>query len=292
MNEIDHHSDGIDHRLLSEWRIDLERTRSAQTVKSYLAELVLICESLGEPLHLASTGRIKESIWRGSPAPNTVRRRLSTLKAFELWCAVEGVTLGWTAQGIEVPRVPRSDPTVIDLVAWRRLSRSIGGDADRLCVGLCLYLGLRRGEVVGLTGGQIADDSIQRLLRKGGHRQTIPAGIVVDAWERTRPDWQAGQWWDGLQAYSSTLGSADPLWPGQGTQFDRGQRLTRLVSRRSASIGVQCSPHVLRHTMATELAKSLPAPIVGSILGHADLSTMTAYVRASGVELRSVLDGL
>jgi integrase/recombinase XerD len=76
----------------------------------------------------------------------------------------------------------------------------------------------------------------------------------------------------------------------------RGQRLSgQLIYKRvreygeSAGISKRVSPHILRHSGATELAKSgCDISIVASILGHAPCTDTQVYCRVAGVEVRKL----
>jgi integrase len=48
--------------------------------------------------------------------------------------------------------------------------------------------------------------------------------------------------------------------------------------------------HDLRHTVASELARSAPLTVVRDALGHADIATTSGYSHASSIEVRQALD--
>ena len=75
----------------------------------------------------------------------------------------------------------------------------------------------------------------------------------------------------------------------QMTEF----QLSGFFKRLGKHVGFPISAHRLRHTMATEIAKSGKIKPLQQILGHADIrTTMNFYVHPDMDELRSLIQGL
>ena len=77
-----------------------------------------------------------------------------------------------------------------------------------------------------------------------------------------------------------------------GHQMDVNQ-LSRFFRRLGNNMGFPISPHRLRHTMATEIAKTGQLKPLQQILGHNDIgTTMNFYVHPDMDQLRSVINTL
>jgi integrase len=78
----------------------------------------------------------------------------------------------------------------------------------------------------------------------------------------------------------------------KGVKMTEGQ-VSGLFRRLCKKVGVKVSPHMLRHTMATEMAKTGQIKALQKILGHADIkTTMNFYVHPDLNQLRHVLNSL
>lgn len=76
---------------------------------------------------------------------------------------------------------------------------------------------------------------------------------------------------------------------GRGVQHRYVQEMVRRYADR-AGIGKRTTPHVLRHTFATDLYRETRnIRLVQKALGHADLSTTMIYTHVFDSELRSAL---
>lgn len=71
--------------------------------------------------------------------------------------------------------------------------------------------------------------------------------------------------------------------------FEAASEQMRAAGVRGAGRVARGSPHWLRHTFATHAIETVPADVVGSVLGHASMATTTLYTRT---ELRRKVNGL
>ena len=181
------------------------------------------------------------------------------------------------------------------------------GDA----LALSLWLGLRRGEVLGLSWESIdlaaRTVSIEAMLVrtpdgtelkshvKGGRSKArtvpVPTG-VADILERRRvrqieSRLAAGEAWTGGVPGTAGLVFTDGL--GEPIKPDN---FGRAVKRLTKKAGEEVNPHALRHSAATLLASSgVPMKTAQVILGHSSI-TMTAdiYTHVMGDDLRAAAD--
>jgi integrase/recombinase XerD len=156
---------------------------------------------------------------------------------------------------------------------------------DRALLELLYGTGARISEAVGLDVDDVdLDDAAVRLRGKGGKERLVPVGsfarrAVEDYLVRGRP----------------VLAAA-----GRGTPAlflnVRGSRLSRQsawsVLREAAAraeVGVDVSPHTLRHSFATHLLDGgADLRVVQELLGHASVATTQVYTLVTVERLREV----
>jgi site-specific recombinase XerD len=204
----------------------------------------------------------------------TVKRRVAALKVFFDFLAEESDELAWPNPvrskrhaGKQPKRLPRDlqDETIEQLWAV------IAEPRNRAWFALMLRGGLRVGEIVSLTLADVlaAPQGEQparlRVCGKGRKERLIllsaDAYQVLDAWLQVRPD------------------ATDPhVFLNQ-----RGRPLTEngvewLLHRYGTQVGIQPTPHQLRHTYARQLTEAgMPISSLSKLLGHAQVTTTQIY---------------
>ena len=173
--------------------------------------------------------------------------------------------------------LPPSDPTAIDLYE-RRLRR--------LIVSILYDTGIRRVELLGLTTGAVDFSRKTMSVRgKGDKMREIP--LVAGLCEEISLYLQSVETMTGVQASPGRAllltAKGRPLYP---VYVDRAikQELGAV-----GSISGRKSPHVLRHTLATELLdEGTDLNSIKELLGHASLAATQVYTHNSIEKLKSV----
>jgi integrase/recombinase XerD len=149
--------------------------------------------------------------------------------------------------------------------------------------------GLRVSELVALPLGAL--DRRAGLLRvrgKGGRERVVPLGepalAALEAWlVEGRPRW----------AKRSRRGSDAVFLTTRGGAMTRQNFFARLriLARRAGIPSDRVSPHVLRHSFATDLLEGgADLRAVQAMLGHADLATTQIYTHVSRDRLRDTVE--
>lgn len=143
----------------------------------------------------------------------------------------------------------------------------------RALVALMLFGALRVGEALALRWEDVGDDQLH-VTGKGGHERTVAAHSVVWRSLDALP----------LQGRYVLSGADEPI------SYDQAYRWVKQVGEAA---GVRLTPHVLRHTAATELVRAgVDIRTVQDVLGHSEMSTTAAYLRVSDERTRAAINAL
>lgn len=224
-------------------------------------------------------------------APASVRRRLIGLRMFFDWSTKCGLTPVDPMTGVQVRfRRQRSLPRALSAADASRLARQAQREwEDSACavslvnfvaVGLLLSAGLRAGEAVTIRMMDVGtEDGTIRILGKG-----LRERIVFVPHPRLR---------GAVRQLASMRDepSATLLFSRRNTPLSAATlraRVKALASR--ASIAGPVTPHMLRHTAATQLLdRGADIRQVQRLLGHASLTTTEIYTHVSDEALRRVV---
>jgi site-specific recombinase XerD len=157
------------------------------------------------------------------------------------------------------------------------------GLRNRLMLDLMYRAGLRVSEVCDITPRQIhRDGTIDIFDAKGGDGTAyFDADRILpqlDRWLEIRKDW-----------YNGPKGPMPNLFIKPNGFRVSPRYLQRLMVKLRADIGITgvLTPHVLRHTFATEnLEEGLSLVEVQSLLRHAHMATTTVYLHVRDKALR------
>lgn len=148
----------------------------------------------------------------------------------------------------------------------------------RIAAALAVYAGLRAGEVAGLRPAAVDFDNETITVSetycgeptKSKHVRVVPLapGLadILKPWLRFR----RGEW----------------VVMREGRALEPKDALNGYARRACRRAGIdEVTFHDLRHTCASHLAKRIPLPMVGAILGHADPKTTARYAHHDALAL-------
>ncbi len=281
----------------------VERGRARNTIASYRRDLVAYEEFLrSSGLRVASANRsaveryMATKTRSGSGAASRARA-LTAVRGLYRFRAEEGLGDSDPTSEVPAPRVGQRLPKAISEEEVLRLLEAASGThprdlRDRAMLELLYGTGMRVGELVGLSLGDIGSDSgLIRVLGKGSKERLVPLGrFAVQSLERWldqggRPELVPRRW--------ARKGDAEALFINA-----RGGRLTRqgawevIAGRaRSVRLGDKVHPHVLRHSCATHmLARGADVRVVQELLGHASVATTQVYTKVTVEHLRGAYE--
>ena len=268
---------------------------SGHTRKAYAGDLAIFlgyCEELEANRWQDLDGRqirgyITQRHRRGVGG-RSLRRNLSSIRAFYRYLLNRGEVTQNPAEGITTPRVEKRLPETLDPERSARLVGFKGDDVltirDRAILELIYSSGLRLAECVGLDLYSIdIRDGLVTVMGKGNKTRKVPVGKyaldAVGAWLKVRSQ---------LAALDETALFVSA----------RGRRIsTRSVQQRlrhwalKQGLDTPVHPHMLRHSFATHLLESSgDLRAVQELLGHADISTTQIYTNLDFQHLASVYE--
>jgi integrase/recombinase XerD len=282
--------------------VAIERGRSPHTVAAYRRDLTSFLDGLaalgiGEPDGITPdlVTRHARALREGPhpQAPASVARALSSVRGFTRFLVEEGLLLADPAAEVPVPKLPSRLPKALTIAQVEALLAATDGDEparlrDKALLELLYATGARVSEAVALNVDDLIGEDgavdVVRLFGKGSKQRIVPVGSYARA---------------AIDAY---LVRARPLLSGPGRATPalflgvRGARLSRqnawLIIRAAgerAQLGLELSPHSMRHSFATHLLQGgADVRVVQELLGHASVATTQIYTRVTADALRDV----
>ncbi|MFR9582800.1 MAG: tyrosine-type recombinase/integrase, partial [Rikenellaceae bacterium] len=227
---------------------------------------------------------------------SSLNRELSTLRSFFRWALSQGIIDRNPAQSIPSLKQSRKLPTFIPASRMNTLNEqccTIADDGDwiasrdALIIRLFYATGLRLSELISIDLCDFSNDMLSLKVRgKGGKERLIPIMETIR---------------DEIQQYLSKIKAAE-ICISQNFPLFLTKRLTRLsrnmvyriVRRDLGEAGVQGrkSPHVLRHTFATQLLNGgADMREIQELLGHTSLQATQLYTHNSIATLTKTYQG-
>lgn len=262
-----------------------ERGLSARTMEAYGRDVARLIGYLSD-LGIVRPGDVTRlelrdyvySLKDRGLAPTSIRRALSSMRAYFAFLLEEEVIETDPTEQIESPRVWRTLPEVLSMRETERLLEA-PELSDPLCwrnravLELLYATGMRVSELTGLPlQGVDLEDRTCLVYGKGAKERMVPFGraarrALMRYLRDVRPELERGR--------------------GEGMLFlsARGRPLTRMAvwtivrkARDRAGIERPVSPHTLRHSCATHLLEGgADLAAVQELLGHVDIATTEIY---------------
>jgi site-specific recombinase XerD len=165
---------------------------------------------------------------------------------------------------------------------------------ERTLVILGLNMGLRISELLGLRWGDLIQRGrvlplvyLERTRTKSQRARAIPVN--------SRAAEAIGAWLAEVQGQGAGIRPQDPVFQGRGGQHlcrSQGHRLLVEIFNR-AQLSGRVSSHTLRKTFATLLLdQGISLPVIGELLGHANVATTQRYLGVGMGSLKEAVQGL
>lgn len=276
------------------------RKLSVHTQRAYACDLRLFVRwsghaGLAEALTAAEIEAWRHRLDAFGFSAATIKRRLAALRAMAKWLERDGHLAEDPFRRIDLGiKLPRRLPRNLGERDLRLLLNGVRtkSAADpfvhwllRFTVELLLTTGIRIGEACAIRLADLdAEGRTIRILGKGSRERQV--FLIDDQLMRL-----TGRY---LKARSATNASTDCLLvTSRGTAASPDYIRRRLhAAARSAGIAGRVTPHMLRHTAATQLLEcGVDMRFVQRLLGHSSIATTEIYTHVSDVALRDAVLG-
>jgi len=276
--------------------VSVERGLSPNTTAAYRRDLVLW------RAHLAEAGRrtLDEVEPAAVPAAlatrpekplgaSSVARVLSSVRGFHRFALEEGLVAVDVAGTTRPPKLPSRLPKAISIGQVEALLAATDGDEptrlrDKALLEMLYATGARVSEAVSLNVDDVIEGDVVRLFGKGNKQRVVPLGSYA------------------RRALDAYLVRARPVFSPRGEPTPalflgaRGARVSRQnawliiqAAAERASLGIEVSPHTLRHSFATHLLEGgADVRVVQELLGHSSVATTQIYTLVTADALRDV----
>ena len=276
---------------------------SPHTLRAYASDLTDFSTVVGRKANVRMIDReailnyVRWLIDTRGLADATVRRRTATLKVLFRWLEREDIVALSVFHRFDLNiRPPRRLPRALPSIDMRRLLRAsaIGrgtGDGDqrhwhlvmRFAIVTLFETGLRIGELVSLCVGDAFPEEGALQVRGKGNRERR---VYLTGLEARKLFARY------LDARGRAASESDQflVGPAGGTvTTNQIRRRLRLIAL-SAGITRRVTPHMLRHTAATELLEAgVDIRYVQRLLGHSSIATTQIYTEVRDGTLKAML---
>lgn len=177
---------------------------------------------------------------------------------------------------IERPREGRTLPSVLSKTEIANIIRSISNLKHKCIISILYSGGLRRGEVLNLTLGDIDSERMMIKIRGGKgkkDRYTLLSQKLLTLLQEYLPIYKPEKW----------------LFEGKGAQGQySATSIAKILHRaaKQAAIKKRVTPHMLRHSFATHLLEQgIDLRYIQELLGHSSSKTTEIYTHVSNKKL-------
>lgn len=220
----------------------------------------------------------------GRYSASTICQQIGSLGSFFGWLQMRGEIEGNPARGMPRPKAPSTLPRVLTHEQHSKLHAAARNPWERAILMLLAMTGIRRAELVGIRLVDI-DHTEQTVLVRGKGRKQRLMPLCAEAMKAVR------------ELINSQNGAvSEYLVLSRTGKVASPQVITNTVSQMARRAGIHASPHMLRHTFATKLAREgVDIRTLQGLLGHARMTTTAVYLhsdmrmkRAAVEKLRSI----
>lgn len=275
----------------------LEKNSSRNTIDSYRRDLERFIAYLDDAgirspaaAGEAEVERFVKLLGELGLSARSVSRNVTAIKMFYRYLAAEGIAPADPTGRIDLPKLARALPDVLDPGEVEAILRQPDvsaplGVRDRAILETLYATGIRVSELVTLRQTNVfpAEQYI-RVTGKGSKERIVPIGRSALGWiERYRAGARA--------ALAGRRAASDALFlNARGAPISRMAvwTIVRAATAKSG-IGKDVHPHTFRHSFATHLLEGgADLRAVQEMLGHADIATTQIYTHIDREYLREV----
>jgi integrase/recombinase XerD len=224
----------------------------------------------------------------------TIARRVVAVRSFCKYLTIERALDYNPALQLEAPKADRKPPRSLGESDMDKLlelpdTKVDKGIRDRAMLELLYATGLRVSELIALDTSHVRlDMGFLLCLGSGGRERMVPVGSQSAEWvrryiEEARPKL--------LHSGSVNANAGEALFLSHmGLRMTR-QGFWKMLKKYAAQLGLDVTPHSLRHSFATHLLDNgADVRAVQEMLGHVAPSTTQLYLSASKLKIKEIYE--
>lgn len=280
--------------------------KSSNTIRSYRRDVLQFMEYIDEYeeirtfedvemltirsfiAYLNSDERLKKKKNAKVVSKRSINRKISALRTFFKYLQEKKVIQTNKVMYVNMPKFEKELPNVLskdDLNKMRSVinTEKITGIRDRLIIELLYSSGIRASELINLNEYVIDfNEREMRIVGKGDKER-------ITFFSRNAKKWLEKYIEEKKKEYKNY--SKEILITNSKGKKLTTRSLRRLISNHATEAGLQkeVTPHVFRHSFATELLNNgVDIRYLQELLGHSSISTTQVYTHVSKSFLRSI----
>ena len=280
--------------------------KSSNTIRSYRRDILQFMEYIDEYeeiktfedvemltirsfiAYLNSDERLKKKKNAKVISKRSINRKISALRTFFKYLQEKKVIQTNKVMYVNMPKFEKELPNVLskdDLNKMRSVinTEKITGIRDRLIIELLYSSGIRASELINLNEYVIDfNEREMRIVGKGDKER-------ITFFSRNAKKWLEKYIEEKKKEYKNY--SKEILITNSKGKKLTTRSLRRLISNHATEAGLQkeVTPHVFRHSFATELLNNgVDIRYLQELLGHSSISTTQVYTHVSKSFLRSI----
>lgn len=250
---------------------------SKETLENYLLRLKPFMEAMCKPLSEITANDIRLYLFDYQNRRKISNRSLETIRitlcSFFKWAASEGYIPKNPAENVNPIKYTAKPRKALNQIELEMIRRACATERETALIETMYSTGCRVSELTGIKLSDIDwNTKTVTLFGKGQKYRTsylnAKAEIAIKTYLHTRKH-------DSIYLFCNDRG-------GGKMGKDNVEKIVRIIAERAGMRGGGITPHVFRHTTATQALKSgMPVTDIQKLLGHSVISTTMVYAHTS-----------
>lgn len=271
-----------------------ERRFSKHTLVAYKKDLEqYFTFLLSLDLDLISAGEVEVRNWlvdllEQGITQRSVNRKLSSVKSFYRFLIQQRVVESSPVQNIKVLKTAQRNPSFVrneemnGLLDDAVFESGFRGDRDKLIIYILYFTGVRLSELINIKVSDIATDTIKVVGKRNKERYVPISGKLQSLITEFRSSKAKEGFLETSKSFLLVTDKGEKLY--EKFVFRKVKHYLSLVTTQK-----KMSPHVLRHTFATQMLNAgADLNAIKELLGHSDLSATQVYTHNSIEKLKGI----